>query len=357
MFEFTWWWAFVLLPLPWLVYKFAKPVPKPAAIHLPRLPDGLGEKQAGSRLRQILMVLFWVSLVVALARPVWYGDPIQIQPEHRDMMLAVDLSGSMAIEDMVTSSGSTTDRLTAVKHVLTDFIQKRKGDRLGLVLFADHGYLQTPLTLDRNTVAQQLDRAVLGLIGEHTAIGEGLGVATKTFIDSKAPQRVIILLSDGANTAGVIDPMEAAKLAKENGVTIYTIGVGADEMYQRTLFGSRKVNPSQDLDERALTQIAKMTGGEYFRARDPQELEKIYQIIDQLEPVSNATQTWRPRDELFRFPLAAALALSVVIVVLRSVMADFTFMHPEWLLAALPLALLLPWVKGKTQKSALLPRT
>ncbi|MDD1781424.1 VWA domain-containing protein [Enterovibrio sp. ZSDZ35] len=317
MFEFTWWWAFVLLPLPLVIYKWAKPIPRPAAIHLPRLPKGLGEKQNTSRIRQILMTLLWVSLITALARPVWYGDPIQIQPEHRDMMLAVDLSGSMEIEDMVLPSGNSTDRLTAVKHVLSDFIKQRDGDRLGLVLFADHGYLQTPLTLDRNTVAQQLDRAVLGLIGKSTAIGEGLGIATKTFIDSKAPQRVIILLSDGANTSGVIEPLEAAKLAKENGVTIYTVGVGAESMRQRSLFGSRIVNPSQDLDEKALREIAQMTGGEYFRARDPQELEKIYQIIDQLEPISDVQQTWRPRDEWFRFPLSAALALSVVIVVLR----------------------------------------
>ncbi|OEE65046.1 IMP dehydrogenase [Enterovibrio norvegicus] len=317
MFEFTWWWAFALLPLPWLVFKLAKPIPRPAAIHLPRLPEGLGEKQGSSRIKHVLMALFWLGLVTAVARPMWYGEPVQIQPEHRDMMLAVDLSGSMEIEDMVTASGSTTDRLTAVKDVLSDFIQKRSGDRLGLVLFADHGYLQTPLTLDHNTVAQQLDRAVLGLIGKSTAIGEGLGVATKTFIDSKAPQRVIILLSDGANTAGVIEPLEAAQLAKDNDVTIYTIGVGAEQMRQRSLFGSRMVNPSQDLDEATMTQIAKMTGGEYFRARDPKELETIYQIIDQLEPISSAQQTWRPRDELFRFPLAFALVLSVVIVVVR----------------------------------------
>ncbi|PML76543.1 vWA domain-containing protein [Enterovibrio norvegicus] len=317
MFEFTWWWAFALLPLPWLVFKLAKPIPRPAAIHLPRLPEGLGEKQGSSRIKHVLMALCWLGLVTALARPMWYGEPVQIQPEHRDMMLAVDLSGSMEIEDMVTASGSTTDRLTAVKSVLSDFIQKRSGDRLGLVLFADHGYLQTPLTLDRNTVAQQLDRAVLGLIGKSTAIGEGLGVATKTFIDSKAPQRVIILLSDGANTAGVIEPLEAAQLAKDNDVTIYTIGVGAEQMRQRSLFGSRMVNPSQDLDEKTMTQIAKMTGGEYFRARDPKELETIYQIIDQLEPISSAQQTWRPRDELFSFPLAFALVLSVVIVVVR----------------------------------------
>lgn len=317
MFDFSWLWAFAFLPLPWLVYKFVKPLPRQAAIHMPRLPAGLNEQQTVSRLNQVLMTLLWVSLVFALARPVWYGEPIQIQPEHRDMMLAVDLSGSMKIQDMVIGNNKTTDRLTAVKSVLHDFIKAREGDRLGLVLFADHGYLQTPLTLDRNTVSQQLDRAILGLIGESTAIGEGLAVATKTFINSEAPQRVIILLSDGANTAGIIDPLEAATLAKENGVTIYTVGVGADEMYQRNMFGTRVINPSLELDEKTLIEIAKMTGGEYFRARDPKELKNIYQIIDKLEPISTVQQTWRPRDEIFRWPLSLALALSVIIVLLR----------------------------------------
>lgn len=317
MFEFSWWGAFFLLPLPLLIYYFIKPVPRPAAIQLPRLPTGLGDTQTRHLNRIILMICCWISLIIALARPIWYGDPIQIEPEHRDMMLAVDLSGSMKIEDMLINGRNTTDRLTAVKAVVGDFINQREGDRLGLVLFADHGYLQTPLTLDRHTVAEQLNRSVLGLIGEMTAIGEGLAVASKTFIDSKAPQRVIILLSDGANTAGIVDPIEAAQLAKDHDVTIYTIGIGAEAMEQRSFFGSYTVNPSAELDEKTLTEIANMTGGQYFRARNPQELEKIYDIIDQLEPVSNVVQTWRPRSELFRFPLAIALLLSIVIATMR----------------------------------------
>ncbi|MDX1304353.1 VWA domain-containing protein [Photobacterium sp.] len=317
MFEFIWIWAWALLPLAWLVYRFSKPVIKPAAIKLPKLPEGIGQQQPKTIWRQVMMVISWICLVAALARPVWYGDPIVIQPDHRDMLLAVDLSGSMSIQDMVTTDGESIDRLTAVKEVLSDFIEHRNGDRLGLVLFADHAYLQTPLTFDRNTVQQQLSRTVLGLIGQSTAIGEGLGIATKTFIDSEAPQRVIILLSDGANTAGVIEPLEAAELAAKSGVTIYTVGVGAEEMLQRSFFSTRKVNPSQDLDERALTKIADMTGGQYFRARNPQELKNIYQLIDQMEPINTAQQTWRPRDELFRFPLTIVLTLSVVIAMMR----------------------------------------
>lgn len=317
MFEFTWLWAGLLLPLPYLVYRFAKPVHQQAAVTLPQLPDGIGQHQKRSQIGLITMSLIWIALLTALARPVWYGDPIEINPDHRDMLLAVDLSGSMSIQDMVTPSGESIDRLAAVKNVLTDFIKARKGDRLGLVLFANHAYLQTPLTFDRKTVEQQLDRTVLGLIGQATAIGEGLGVATKTFINSEAPQRVIVLLSDGANTAGVIEPLEAAKLAAESNVTIYTVGVGAEEMIQQGLFSNRVVNPSQDLDEGMLTRIAEMTGGQYFRARNPQELSNIYQLIDQMEPINTAQQTWRPRDELFRFPLAFAFALSCLLVIFR----------------------------------------
>lgn len=317
MFEFIWWWLWLLLPLPIIITLFIRPIPRQAAIRFPQLPNNIGIKKGTNFLRFFLITLGWIALVGAITRPVWYGDPISMQSEHRDMMLAVDLSGSMDIRDMVKENGETVNRLSAVKDVVTDFVNKRQGDRIGLVLFADHGYLQTPLTLDRNTVSEQLDRAVLGLIGQSTAIGEGLGVATKTFIDSKAKQRVIILLSDGANTSGVIDPIEAAKLAKKNNVIIYTIGVGADEMYQRSLFGTRVVNPSQDLDEKTLMEIAKMTGGQYFRARNPKELAQIYNIIDSLEPISEVEQTWRPQDELFRYPLAFSLFISVLLVILR----------------------------------------
>ncbi|UIP30153.1 VWA domain-containing protein [Photobacterium sp. TLY01] len=314
MFEFIWWWVLILLPLPWFIYRFSKPVQPVAAITLPVLPENLVKKPV-RRWQSILALLCWISLLGALARPVWFGDPVQIQPEHRDMLLAVDLSGSMSIEDMVDGQGNTIDRLTAVKQVVTDFISKRQGDRLGLVLFANHAYLQTPLTFDLNTVKQQLGRTVLGLIGQSTAIGEGLGIAAKSFINSDAEQRVIILLSDGANTSGVINPLEAAKLAAENKVRIYTVGIGAEEMVQRSFFGDRMVNPSQDLDEHALTQIASLTGGQYFRARNPQELASIYQSINDLEPVSTAQQTWRPREELFRFPLAGALLFSVLLAI------------------------------------------
>ena len=314
--ELLWWWALLLLPLPLVIYRFLPPVKERAAIHLPYLPKQDQISSPRNIAIKATATAIWCLLILAVARPVWYGDPVTTQPKHRDLMLVVDLSYSMSQEDM-QQGGQYIDRLTAVKNVLSDFIQKREGDRLGLVLFADHAYLQTPLTLDKNTISEQLNQAVLKLIGTQTAIGEGIGLATKTFIDSDAPQRVMILLSDGSNTSGVLDPLEAAKIAKKYDATIYTIGVGAGEMMVKEFFMTRKVNTAQDLDEKTLTEIANITGGKYFRARNSQDLANIYDTINQLEPISQATQTWRPQTEWFGYPLLAALMLSVILIVLR----------------------------------------
>lgn len=314
--ELLWWWMLCLLPLPLVVYRFLPPAKERAAIHLPYLPKDNQRQAPNQIIAKIIASAIWCLVLIAAARPVWFGDPVIAQPKHRDLMLVVDLSYSMSQEDMLLGD-QYIDRLSAVKNVLSDFIDKREGDRLGLVLFADHAYLQTPLTLDRNTIRQQLNQAVLKLIGTQTAIGEGIGLATKTFIDSDAPQRVMILLSDGSNTAGVLDPIEAAKIAQKYNATIYTVGVGAGEMMVKEFFMTRKINTAEDLDEKTLTQIATMTGGQYFRARNSQDLAKIYDTINQLEPISQASQTWRPQSEWFGYPLAIALALSVLLALLR----------------------------------------
>lgn len=316
MLSFAWWWAFFLLPLPFLIYFFAPPAPNQEAIKLPFVPTEDAQTPSLSKLLKLLAVVTWMMAVTALARPVWLGEPVEFHPKHRDMMLVVDLSYSMSQEDM-KQGNDFIDRLTAVKQVVGDFIDKRSGDRLGLVLFADHAYLQTPLTLDKSTVKAQLNRTVLKLIGTKTAIGEGIGLATKTFIDSEAPQRVMVLLSDGSNTAGIIDPIEATKIAKQYGATIYTIGVGAGEMVVKDFFFERTVNTAQDLDEKMLTEIAQMTGGQYFRARDSKDLANIYDEINKLEPITSVSQTWRPQSEWFTVPLAIALFLSMFVAVLR----------------------------------------
>lgn len=314
--SFVWWWALLLLPLPLLIYFFLPSAKSSAPIRLPYLPHSLSGQAPRNRFAKLLAALFWIMFVAALARPVWYGEPITTQPKHRDLMLLIDLSYSMSQKDM-RSQDEYIDRLSAVKKVVADFAQQRKGDRLGLVLFADHAYLQTPLTLDRTTISQQVDSLVLRLIGDKTAIGEGIGLATKTFIDSDAPQRVMVLLSDGSNTSGVLDPIEAAKIAKKYHATIYTIGVGAGEMMVKEFFMTRKVNTAQDLDEGTLQQIAALTGGQYFRARNADELATIYETINSLEPISTATQTWRPQKEWFGLPLSISLLCITLLLVLR----------------------------------------
>lgn len=314
--EFVWWWALILLPLPLLVYKLMPRESQQAEIKLAYLPDNTHSNKPKQKLQKTLSIAIWTLLIIACARPVWFGDPIEFQPKYRDLMLVVDLSGSMQKEDM-NLDGEFTDRLTAVKKVLSDFVAKRKGDRLGVVLFGDHAYLQTPLTADRQAVIQQINQTVIGLVGQSTAMGDGIGLGTKTFVDSNAPQRVMVLLSDGGNTAGVLDPIEAAEIAKKYNATIYTVGVGAGEMMVKEFFMTRKVDTAADLDEKTLTQIAEVTGGQYFRARDTEQLENIYETINQLEPVSSDTQTWRPQSEWFRYPLSAALGLSVLLFLLR----------------------------------------
>ncbi|GAB6049103.1 VWA domain-containing protein [Methyloparacoccus murrellii] len=255
-------------------------------------------------------------MIVAAARPVWQGEPIEQGVSGRDLMMAVDLSGSMEVADFMLK-GHKVDRLTATKAVAGEFIERRMGDRVGLILFGEKAYLQAPLTFDRKTVRTLLDESVIGLAGDKTAIGDAIGLAVKRLKDNPKDQRVLILLSDGANTAGSIAPLQAAELAAKAGLRIYTIGIGAEEMTIRDLLGSRTVNPSQDLDEPTMRGIAEKTGGRYFRARDVRELEGIYRLLDELEPIERDKRYYRPRTELYPWPLGAALLLSGLIYLAR----------------------------------------
>jgi len=234
---------------------------------------------------------------------------VRIPTEGREMMIAVDLSGSMQIEDM-SLRGSTVNRLNMLKAVLGDFIERRVGDRLGLILFADDAYMQTPMTFDRKTVKQMLDESVLGLVGRKTAIGDAIALAVKRFDAKQKSNKVLLLLTDGQNTAGRISPEQALELAIAKNITIYSIGIGADVMLQQSLFGTRRINPSSELDEQTLTKLAKQTGGKYFRAKDSQGMEQIYQLLDELEPVEQDQQQMRPLTALFYWPLSLALLLS-----------------------------------------------
>ncbi len=315
MLHLAWPWALLALPLP-LLWRWLLPPTEPpgGVLRVPDIQDfghpGGSKPLRGERpLRLLLASLVWLLLVLAAARPQWLGEPIELPLSGRDLLLAVDLSRSMEIDDFELA-GDRVDRLTAIKRVAGEFIQRRVGDRIGLILFGEQAYLQAPLTFDRATVRRFLDEAVIGLAGERTAIGDAIGLGVKMLARRPAENRVLILLTDGANTAGEMPPVEASQLAAKAGVTIYTIGVGASEMLLPGLFGSRRVNPSRDLDENTLKTIARETGGRYFRARDTAELERIYQALDELEPVKDEQQWFRPMHSLYTWPLGLALLLA-----------------------------------------------
>lgn len=322
MIHFAWLWAFVALPLP-LIVRWLLPAHTPveqAALKVPFLQD-IAELQAQPALKSqswavYLAAVAWILLVLASSRPQWLGEPIEQAISGRDLMLAVDLSRSMEAQDFMLNK-KPVDRLTAIKAIANDFIERRTGDRLGLVLFGTQAYLQTPLTFDRTTVQTLLDEAVIGLAGDNTAIGDAIGLAVKRLKNQSAESHVLILLTDGANTAGEVSPLKAAELAAASGLKIYTIGVGADEMIVPSFFGSRKVNPSLDLDEKTLIKIAESTGGAYYRARNTQELDGIYRRIDELEPVEKDKQYFRPRTELFMYPLTLSLLLVALLAGLK----------------------------------------
>ncbi|WP_298775284.1 VWA domain-containing protein [uncultured Shewanella sp.] len=313
MLTLAWPWLLILLPLPFIIRKKSQSTEQGGHLHLSGVePLSLQSSNIKQSLTRKRYWLIWGLLVLSAARPLWMGDPIDLPAKGRDLMLSVDLSGSMQIEDMQIN-GQSVDRFTLVQHVLSNFIERRKGDRIGLILFADHAYLQSPLTLDRRSVAQFLTEAQIGLVGKQTAIGEAIALAVKRFDNIDKSNRVLILLTDGSNNAGSISPEQAAAIAEKRGIKIYTVGIGADVMERRTLFGTERVNPSMDLDEAQLKSIANTTGGRYFRARNPQELQQIYQEIDKLEPISRDQLTYRPQSELFYWPLSIALIVSILI--------------------------------------------
>jgi Ca-activated chloride channel family protein len=323
MFQIEWPLVLLLTPLPLLVYLAlpAQAQQQQAALRVPMIEDfQLGGVQADEvkpyRWRQWLYLLAWLLLVFAASRPQWLGESIAIPISGRDLMLAVDLSDSMRTADFKIE-GKQVNRLQATKQVASQFIERRRGDRLGLILFGTQAYLQTPLTFDSKTVNRLLQESAIGLAGERTAIGDAIGLAIKRLDLESDNSRVLVLMTDGANTAGEVTPLKAAQLAARRGLKVYTIGIGADEQIESTWFGLRRTNPSAQLDEKTLRAIASLSGGRYFRARDTQELAKIYALLDELEPLPRDTQSLRPVRALFVWPLAFALVLAALLVVPR----------------------------------------
>ncbi|MGI4836899.1 MAG: vWA domain-containing protein [Janthinobacterium lividum] len=319
MFDLAWPWIFILLPLPWLmrillpVADSGEPVLKVG--FLDEL-EGLAGRRARINLpawrQQLPYILLWLLLLCAAARPQWLGAPLPIAASGRDLLVAVDVSGSMDYPDMQWQ-GEDVSRLTLVKNLLGDFLENRTGDRVGLILFGSRAYLQAPLTFDRRTVHTWLDDAQVGIAGKNTAIGDAIGLALKRLRQRPTQSRVLVLVTDGANNAGEIHPLTAARLAALEHVRIYTIGIGADPD-QESAIGLPGVNPSLDLDEPTLKQIASLTNGSYFRARDGAELQRIGASLDLLEPVAQQPTEARPAQALYSWPLAAALLLSMLLI-------------------------------------------
>ena len=314
----AWPWMLLALPLPWLARRWLPPVRQaqpalrvPWGTRIDRLAADGGGPLSGM---PVLALLAWMLLCLAAARPQQPGELLQAPASGRELMLAVDLSGSMGEVDM-RLGGSPVDRLTAAKAVISDFLGRREGDRVGLVVFGQRAYALTPLTLDRESVRLQLLDSVVGLAGRETAIGDAIGLAVKRLRAARVERaqdgpQVLILLTDGVNTAGRLDPVKAAELAREQGVRIHTIAFGGQDT--RTLFGIRLPNADAEIDEEGLRRIAEATGGRAFRARDADELAGIYAEIDRIEPVAQPGERLRPMIERYPWPLAAALLLGLL---------------------------------------------
>jgi len=318
--EFALPWAWLLLPLPLLVWWLLPPAADAGgALRIPffqSVKSLAGQRARGASAAGIASLLLkataWLLLVGAAAQPQWMGPPQPVRSRGRDLMLALDLSGSMATEDF-SVRGRPIDRFSVVRAVARQFALDRRGDRVGLVLFGTRPFLQAPVTADLETVAKLLDESEVGLAGDDTAIGDAIGLAVKHLRERPADERVLVLLSDGASNAGVLEPAKAAELAREAGVRIYTIGVGGEDRVVQTFFGPQTIPGSSDLDEKTLRAVAKATGGSYFRAGDTESLQRVYAEIDKLEPTEGEQAMVRPVHALFYWPLGGALALAATL--------------------------------------------
>ncbi len=300
-------WLLLLLPLPWLAYRYLPQYREArSAVRVPffrGMSEAVGTSPANSgsrhnRSQLLLNLLVWALLVLAIARPVWVEKPIERQQPVRDLMLAIDISQSMQTQDFSDANGHRIDRLAAVKQVVHGFIQQRKDDRIGLILFGSGAYPQAPLTLDHASLSLLLDDSGIGMAGPNTAIGDAIGLGLKLLDQAHEPEKVLILLTDGNDTSSAITPDHAADMAAAKGVVIHTIGIGDPQAT-----GEAKVNLG------TLQEIAATTGGRYFRAEDRDSLNQVYVTLDTITPHQVKTLSHQPKRDLFWWPLGAALAL------------------------------------------------
>ncbi|NMP17448.1 VWA domain-containing protein [Thalassotalea sp. Y01] len=316
MIEFAHPLAWLFLPIPVLVYWLLPEYKEQrASVHVPyfaRLVKVSGEtpkkgavKLLRRRLQQFLLLLGWVALISAIAQPEWVGEPIEQKKSAREIMVALDLSGSMQEQDFVDQQGQKIDRLSAAKQVLNDFAQQRKHDRLGLILFADAAYLQAPFTDDIATWQDLLNQSQLGYAGYQTAFGDAIGLTIAVFEQQKSKQRVLILLTDGADTGSKMPPIKAAQIAAKHDIKIYTIAVG---------------DPSNkgeyEMDLQTLERVAKVSGGQSFTAINRQELQQAYQQINDLEKQQYETLSYRPKHSLHHLAFAIYFVANLLVIVM-----------------------------------------
>jgi Ca-activated chloride channel family protein len=310
-------WLLLLLTLPVFVYWLSPPHREPrqslVVPFLSRLAVETGEEPGlgaivmhGRWLRTISVTLGWICLVVALARPQIIEPPITKNVPVRDMLLAVDLSGSMETKDFKDAKGQSVDRLTAVKEVLDDFLSKRKGDRVGLIFFGTAPFVQAPFTEDLKVCRELLDEAQVKMAGPQTAFGDALGLAITLFDRSQVKSRVLIALTDGNDTASKVPPAKAAEIAKDKGIVIHTVAVG-----------DPRAAGEDALDEDTLKNVAATTGGRYAHAESQSQLNAIYQQLDKLETHQAETVTHRPKRDVYWWPLAVGLGVGVLQHVLQ----------------------------------------
>ena len=316
-------WLLVLLPLPLIVHWFVPAYREPRSAvqvsFLPLIARLTGQQPAsgsavarGGIVRAIMIGITWAALVLALARPQWLEDPITQDIPMRDMLVAVDLSGSMETRDFTDSTAQQVDRLSAAKEVLDGFLAQREDDRIGLIVFGNAAFVQAPFTNDLDVIRTLLDEVEVRMAGPRTAFGDAIGLAITLFDRSNIDERVLIVLTDGNDTGSLIPPDQAAGIARDNDIIIYTVGMGDP--------GNAGEAP---LDEATLRKVADVTGGQYFYAADRETLEDVYAELDRLTPRNVETLTHRPRHDLFQWPLALAFALSLVYHVVQLLIGLF----------------------------------
>ncbi|MGB6221819.1 VWA domain-containing protein [Haloferula sp.] len=303
-------WLLLLAPLPWIVKRLLPPRPRSSAtLRVPfgkRLEKAISEVPLATQAKRgsintRIPILVWFLLLAALARPQWIEDPVEKLVPTRDLLLLVDLSASMQAEDFTDDSGKKVDRLTAVKDILGDFLEKREGDRVGLVVFGDSPFLQAPFSTDLSLSRQLLDETAVGMAGPRTALGDAIGLGINLFESSDAPAKTIIALTDGNDTKSQVPPVEAARVAVDRDIRIHTVAIG-----DPTSVGEEK------LDQETLDQVAEETGGRSYFAGNREELAGIYDELDKLETREVKKLSHRPRRDLFALPVLVALILSML---------------------------------------------